>query len=190
MLQYKDVSVTDDAILGLNKLEIANFRLAVQRVPAESASILLQPIAPLNASAQPSTAPSQANNNLTTSNLIDSDPLSTLPPTRILRLSNMATDEDLSDNELYEDLRLDIEEECSKYGNIESIQIPRAAQYGGDPAMATAVGQIFIYFSTAEGADKCRKAVAGRIFNGKTVLACFYPEELYLKKVELYQMTL
>ena len=98
-------------ILGLNKLEIANFRLAVQRVPAESAAILLQP---LSSRSQPSANVNQPGTTISATN----DPLDTYPSSRILRLSNMTVDEDLTDDELYQELREDIHEECSKYGEL------------------------------------------------------------------------
>jgi splicing factor U2AF subunit len=84
---------------------------------------------------------------------ISDDPIAVLPPTRILRLSNMATEEDLVDDEMYEDLKLDVHEECSKSGQIISLEIPRSVNYGGNAASASAVGQIFVYFSTLEGAE-------------------------------------
>ena len=49
--------------------------------------------------------------------------------------------------------------------------------------MQEAVGQIFVSFDTCESSERAKKAVAGRSFNGKTVLACFYPEDLYNKKM-------
>lgn len=46
-------------------------------------------------------------------------------PTEVLCLMNMVTPEDLVDDEEYEDILLDIKEECTKYGVIRSIDIPR-----------------------------------------------------------------
>ena len=145
VLEYTNNSVTDEAILGLNKLEIADFKLAVQRVPIESAAILLQPS---STSVNAATATAAALTNLLTNQsnqsqssptipLIDptADPLTTLTPTRILRLSNMTMPEDLTDDEAYSELQEDVLEECSKYGQIVSIEIPRPVQAGGDPGM-------------------------------------------------------
>ena len=144
VLEYTNSAVTDEAILGLNKLEIADFKLAVQRVPLESAAILLQPS---STSVNAATATAAALTNLLTNQsqsattptlpIIDptADPLITLQPTRILRLSNMTMPEDLIDDEAYSELQEDVLEECSKYGQIVSIEIPRPVQAGGDPGM-------------------------------------------------------
>jgi splicing factor U2AF subunit len=171
VLDYADKKVTDDAIAGLNKLEIADYRLAVQRVPAESAAILLQPL-----TSRPSAG-----------NLPSKDPLDNYPPSRILRLSNMTVEEDLMDDELYSELKEDILEECSKYGELLSIEIPRLARYGGSLIMEAAVGYIFLQYASVQGAEAAQKAVAGRSFNGKIVKTCFYPEDLYTKKVSIMQ---
>ena len=47
------------------------------------------------------------------------------PPTEVLCLMNMVTAEELEDEEEYEDIVEDIKDECSKYGLVKSIEIPR-----------------------------------------------------------------
>uniref|UniRef100_A0A915EHJ1 RRM domain-containing protein n=1 Tax=Ditylenchus dipsaci TaxID=166011 RepID=A0A915EHJ1_9BILA len=47
------------------------------------------------------------------------------PPTEILCLMNMVTEDDLKEDEEYEDILEDIREECAKYGNVRSLEIPR-----------------------------------------------------------------
>ena len=46
-------------------------------------------------------------------------------PTEVLCLLNMVTEEELKDEEEYEDILEDIREECSKYGEVRSLEIPR-----------------------------------------------------------------
>ena len=46
-------------------------------------------------------------------------------PTEVLCLLNMVTEEELRDEEEYEDILEDIREECSKYGEVRSLEIPR-----------------------------------------------------------------
>ena len=46
-------------------------------------------------------------------------------PTEVLCLMNMVTTDELVDDEEYEDILMDIQDECSKYGLIKSIEIPR-----------------------------------------------------------------
>lgn len=46
-------------------------------------------------------------------------------PTEILCLMNMVAPEELLDDEEYEEIVEDVKEECSKYGQVKSIEIPR-----------------------------------------------------------------
>ena len=46
-------------------------------------------------------------------------------PTEVLCLMNMVTPEELVDDEEYEDILEDIQTECSKYGQVRSIEVPR-----------------------------------------------------------------
>ena len=46
-------------------------------------------------------------------------------PTEVLCLLNMVTEEEFRDEEEYEDILEDIREECSKYGEVRSLEIPR-----------------------------------------------------------------
>lgn len=109
VLEYASPAATELAMQGLNKLEISDFRLAVQRVPAASAALLLQPSsgAVVNASVSTITAPAVV---VHPSAGPAADPMSLLPPTRIVRLSNMTTPEDLADDEGYLELKEDVVE--------------------------------------------------------------------------------
>lgn len=46
-------------------------------------------------------------------------------PTEVLCLMNMVTTDELVDDEEYEDILMDIQDECGKYGLVKSIEIPR-----------------------------------------------------------------
>lgn len=54
-------------------------------------------------------------------NLMSSD----VNSTEILCLLNMVTEEELQDEEEYEEILEDVKEECNKYGQVKSIEIPR-----------------------------------------------------------------
>ena len=172
VFEYTETSAADGAITGLNNLDIAGFKLAAQRVPLHAAAVLLQPaqvpatVAPTGTSAPPPpTGPR--------------DPLTDHPPTTVIRLSNMTTQEDLTDDELYLELQEDVAEECNNYGAVRSIIIPRSSETGNSGA----VGYVFVHFNTVEGAIKAKAAVSGRSFNGQLVGVVFYPEALFTKKV-------
>lgn len=46
-------------------------------------------------------------------------------PTEVLCLMNMVAPEELLDDEEYEEIVEDVRDECSKYGAVKSIEIPR-----------------------------------------------------------------
>jgi splicing factor U2AF subunit len=164
--EFLNPELTDGVVAGMDKLDIAGQKLSVQRVPMSSASILLKPA---------STA-SNGSMSAQVSPRGEADPLALLPPCNVIRLSNMTTPEDLTDERLYEELIEDVADECNTHATVKSVVVPRAA---GDPA----AGRIFVHFTDSEGAEKARRAVAGRKFNGKIVEAVFYPEELFLRKI-------
>lgn len=83
MLEFVDTSVTDNAVKGLHGIMLGGYQLAVQRVPPHMASLLL----------------------IRASNT-GVDPLVHCPPSCILRLSNMVSEDDLKDDELYEELKV------------------------------------------------------------------------------------
>ena len=45
------------------------------------------------------------------------------------------------------------------------------------------VGKIFVEFTDVAGAIKTRGVISGRLFNGNTVHAEYYPLGLFMKKV-------
>nr|CAD7393696.1 unnamed protein product [Timema cristinae] len=95
--EYADVTMTDQAIAGLNGMQLGDKKLIVQRasVGAKNAQIGQQ-------------APVQIQ----------------VPGLNIVGGSGPATEE-LRDEEEYEDILEDIKEECNKYGVVRSVEIPR-----------------------------------------------------------------
>jgi splicing factor U2AF subunit len=179
VLEYVDPTVGESAIAGLNGLPVGDKQLSVQKVPMNMAALLLKPARP---PAPPAPVAGNAIGGLpsiaTTST--DSDPLLSAPPAAVLRMSNMTTLEELRDDEIYEELQEDIADECNQHGTVRSIIIPRPA-LGADSGPG--VGEVFVCFTHSEGAEKAKNAVHGRTFNGLSVKAVFYPEDLFHAKV-------
>jgi splicing factor U2AF 65 kDa subunit len=69
-----------------------------------------------------------------------------------------------------------VKEECSKYGPIAEIKMPRptsgARQNNG-------IGKIYIKYSEPESAQKALAALAGRKFADRTVVVTFFGEEYF-----------
>ena len=180
VFEYEDSAAADSAVQGLDKLEIADHKLSVQRVPPHAAGLLLQPsVVPVIA--PPSKKPPPP--------VEVKDRLSVLQPTCVIRLSNMTTPAELSNDEEYMELQEDVAEECNVYGVVRSVIIPRGNMGdtdNGDMAEeGEEVGMVYVHFTLSDGASKAKNAIAGRMFNGNIVRATFYPEDLFVKQVRL-----
>jgi splicing factor U2AF 65 kDa subunit len=99
---------------------------------------------------------------------------------RILLMLNMVTTDDLIEDGEYGDLYEDVKEECSKYGPVEDLRIPRPIKkdknkWGSgesgivmDPQAAAradeaaGVGRVYVKYVSSEGANQALKALAGR----------------------------
>ncbi|KJK78913.1 hypothetical protein H634G_05728 [Metarhizium anisopliae BRIP 53293] len=93
---------------------------------------------------------------------------------RVLQLLNMVTPEELMDTEEYEEICEDVREECSKFGNILELKIPRPV---GGSRQSAGVGKIFVKFDTPDSCHKALTALAGRKFADRTVVTTYFPEE-------------
>lgn len=67
----------------------------------------------------------------------------------------------------------DIQEECSKYGQILELKIPRPS---GGSRQSAGVGKIFIKFDKPESAKKALQSLAGRKFADRTVVTTYFSE--------------
>ncbi|KAG8220941.1 hypothetical protein J3R82DRAFT_2446 [Butyriboletus roseoflavus] len=108
--EYVDATVTDVAIQSLNGMELGDRYLVVQRasvgakpgvpnLPYDQFPEIPRPIMPAGEN-----------------NTADA---------RILLMLNMVTSDDLFEDQEYGDIYEDVKEECSKYGPVEDLRIPR-----------------------------------------------------------------
>ena len=84
----------------------------------------------------------------------------------VLRFSNVVTLQDLNNDEMYDDVREDVELECSTFGPLLRLEIPRVSEKGQ--------GFVFVQFSTMEDAIVAKKACKGRTYGDKMVEVIFY----------------
>jgi len=98
-------------------------------------------------------------------------------PTRVLLLLNMVTASELVNDEEYEDIRDDVKEECSKFGVVEEVVIPRPTD------SSVGVGSIFVLFREPSMSQSAVSALHGRSFNNNVVEASFYSEAKYKDKI-------
>lgn len=67
----------------------------------------------------------------------------------------------------------DVREECSKYGKILDVKVPRPT---GGSRQSAGVGKIFVKYEHTEDTTKALQALAGRKFADRTVVTTYFPE--------------
>lgn len=159
--EYSEVYITDQAIAGLNGTQFGDKKLIVQR-----ASVGAKNAAP--GQQVPVTIQVPGLTMVGTSG----------PPTEVLCLLNMVTNDELKDEEEYEDICEDIKEECSKYGVVRSLEIPRPI----DGVDVPGCGKVFIEFGSVTDCQKAQQALAGRKFNSRVVLTSYFDPDKYHRR--------
>jgi len=95
-----------------------------------------------------------------------------LRESKVLCLKNMVGSEEVD-----EQLQEEIEEECSKYGDVENVIIYQERQ--SEEEDAEILVKIFVEFGHPSHAKKGRDSLNGRFFGGRTVVAQVYDQVLY-----------
>lgn len=94
-------------------------------------------------------------------------------PTRVLQILNMVAIEELCSDQDYQEILEDVKEECSKFGTVEEVRIPRPVRTEKgkvDVKLSEAVkdlGKVFVLFEKKEETTVALKAIAGRQFGGE-----------------------
>jgi len=103
------------------------------------------------------------------------DPSISATPTEQLVVTGMVTSATLTSEEEYQEVFEDLREECSKYGQVVEVKVPRPA----NPALAAALfgtqnyGKAYVQFRDAGGAAAAKEKIHGRMFAGSMVQANF-----------------
>ena len=99
-------------------------------------------------------------------------------PTEVLCLLNMVVAEELTDDEEYEDILEDIREECSRFGEVRSIEIPRPVPGVEVPGL----GKVFIEFGSSMECQRAQHALTGRKFANRVVVTSYYDPDKYHRR--------
>ena len=95
----------------------------------------------------------------------ESDTVVSRPPSPVVELRHMLTQQDLDDDNEYNDILEDTRDECSSFGTLKNIVIPRKGP---------GATKIFLEYMTAEDAGKAIAGLAGRTFDGRKVTAVYF----------------
>nr|XP_025034918.1 splicing factor U2AF 65 kDa subunit [Pelodiscus sinensis] len=96
-------------------------------------------------------------------------------PTEVLCLMNMVLPEELLDDEEYEEIVEDVRDECSKYGVVKSIEIPRNV-------WVYSLALIFVEFTSVFDCQKAMQGLTGRKFANRVVVTKYCDPDSYHRR--------
>ncbi|KAH8355542.1 hypothetical protein KR200_003801, partial [Drosophila serrata] len=148
--EYKDASVTDQAVDGLNWLQLGDRKLIVQRASLGAKRV---------------------------EKAVESvpDPVETLSPTEVLCLHNVVTPDELLEVNNGKDILEDIKKECEKHGVVRSVEMPLPVEGADVPGC----GKIFILFDSAFNCQKAREELVKQNFNGRVITTSYFDPDKY-----------
>ncbi|XP_015678119.1 splicing factor U2AF 65 kDa subunit [Protobothrops mucrosquamatus] len=163
--EYVDINVTDQAIAGLNGMQLGDKKLLVQRASVGAKNATLSTI-------------NQTPVTLQVPGLMSSQVQMGGHPTEVLCLMNMVLPEELLDDEEYEEIVEDVRDECSKYGVVKSIEIPRPV----DGVEVPGCGKIFVEFTSVFDCQKAMQGLTGRKFANRVVVTKYCDPDSYHRR--------
>ncbi|MEQ2161675.1 U2 small nuclear RNA auxiliary factor 2 [Goodea atripinnis] len=154
-----------EAIAGLNGMQLGDKKLLVQRASVGSKNATLTTI-------------NQTPVTLQVPGLNSSVTQMGGLPTEVLCLMNMVAPEELLDDEEYEEIVEDVREECGKYGQVKSIEIPRPV----DGLEVPGTGKIFVEFTSVFDSQKAMQGLTGRKFANRVVVTKYCDPDAYHRR--------
>uniref|UniRef100_A0A8B9KBY0 Splicing factor U2AF subunit n=1 Tax=Astyanax mexicanus TaxID=7994 RepID=A0A8B9KBY0_ASTMX len=166
--EYVDVNISDQAIAGLNGMQLGDKKLLVQRASVGSKNTSLVGTG-MNQTPVTLQVPGLMNSSMNQMGGI---------PTEVLCLMNMVSPEELLDDDEYEEIVEDVREECSKYGQVKSIEIPRPV----DGLEVPGTGKIFVEFMSVFDSQKAMQGLTGRKFANRVVVTKYCDPDAYHRR--------
>ncbi|XP_062321802.1 U2 small nuclear RNA auxiliary factor 2a isoform X1 [Osmerus eperlanus] len=165
--EYVDVNLNDQAIAGLNGMQLGDKKLLVQRASVGSKNATLE--TSINQTPVTLQVPGLMNSSVNQMGGL---------PTEVLCLMNMVAPEELLDDEEYEEIVEDVRDECSKYGQVKSIEIPRPV----DGLEVPGTGKIFVEFMSVFDSQKAMQGLTGRKFANRVVVTKYCDPDAYHRR--------
>ena len=178
--EYIDTSNTSQAINGLNGLSIGDKQLTVrvanQPGQKNDGSNLMPPTSmnPLMAlplGGNPLGLPILPGMGLQAA-------IALKPATKVVVLTNMVTSAEVNDDNEFEDIVEDVRGECSTYGTVLQVLIPRSKE--GFPHEVE--GHVFVEFLSSSEAARAALALSGRKFADRLVAVDYYDEQKFAER--------
>lgn len=162
--EYVDPNITDQAIAGLNGMQLGDKKLTVQRASVGNKA--------------DGSVPSEPAVQIQVQGLAMSQVGGIGPATEVLVLMNMVSNEELTDDEEYEEILEDVKEECTKYGTVRSLEVPRPIEGVTVPG----VGKVYVEFASSTDCAKAQQSLSGRKFANRVVITSYYDPEKYHRR--------
>ncbi|MCO5558260.1 hypothetical protein L7F22_011839 [Adiantum nelumboides] len=189
---YQDPAVTDVACAALNGLKMGDKTLTVRRATAgcqakpDQENVIIQAQQQIAIQKLALQAASAALGGVGLPNAFGSGVVAGVgnglmpmePATKVLCLTQLVPVDDLRDDKEFEDIYQDIQDECSKYGELNNLVIPRPSPTGEN---VPGLGKAFVEYTSTAGSFKAKDSLHGRKFAGNTVQAVFYPEDKFAR---------
>lgn len=119
-------------------------------------------------------------------------------PTEVLCLLNMVTPDELGDEEEYEEILEDIREECSKFGAVKSVEIPRPVP-GVEVSRSElphpmplyklsfsfqvpGCGKVYVEFNGIADCQNAQHSLTGRKFSNRVVVTSYFDLDKYHRR--------
>ena len=185
--EFTDPSVTDLAIQGLNNFQLGDRMLVVQRADTS------KPTAAPTGAAIPGTTNFL---NSIQAMLAEAKVQPEEVTSRCMVMLNMVEPDELRDDEEYQDILADINDECSKFGPVEGVRVPRPvpkastwepsdtaatrAEKNRQVDEANGVGKVYVMFHNVADVQKAMLALGGRQFAGRTILVASISESEFM----------
>lgn len=179
--EYIEYAITDQAIAGLNGMQLGDKKLIVQRASVGAKNAAVGQVAPVQIQV-PGLSGVGASG----------------PATEVLCLLNMVTADELKDEEEYDDILEDIKEECNKYGVVRSIEIPRPIEgkfesktvflcillivYHSTGVDVPGCGKVFVEFNSILDCQHAQQALTGRKFSDRVVVTSYFDPDTYHRR--------
>ena len=166
--EYLKPEITDLACEGLHGLEMAEKKLIVQRASVGGVSMpnvdgalpgagMGRPILPIE--------------------ILGPNGLKPPVPTHVVLLLNCVKPEDILDDADYDEIYDDIKLECETFGEVEKLVMPRPHE--DDDIYVPGLKKVFVKFKDVNCARIAQLALAGRKYNGNTVLTTYYDDQKF-----------
>jgi splicing factor U2AF subunit len=110
--------------------------------------------------------------------VVPANPLLNVQPTRVLKLTNMVTHDDLENDAEFADIKEDVRLECQDHGAVLNVIIPRMKD--GFPMYAE--GSIFVEFADPTKAQSAALALNGRKFVDRSVVVQYFDEAQFSRR--------